>query len=188
MIITSSAVCFLPWWKDWYNILRKFSFSQFQSWFHYLVLHSQAKKYEKSSANDKGHCWVHHLCKVCQGARGLFISTVSRGRLLGRRCPHITREMCSHLSLWRLTAWRKFFSLQDFGCCFTRSSVCGRVDQRTAINRRAGDVVMEHWRQVYVDARWCLVGNVSQWFCLQIGLCKVTGFSPQTCLLLWTEL
>lgn len=36
---------------------------------------------------------------------------------------------------------------------------------------------MESGGQVSVAGRWCLVGNVSQWFCLQIGLSEVAGSS-----------
>lgn len=39
---------------------------------------------------------------------------------------------------------------------------------------------MESCGQVSVAARWCLVGNVSQWFCLQIGLSEVAGSSSCT--------
>lgn len=39
---------------------------------------------------------------------------------------------------------------------------------------------MESCRQVSVAARWCLVGNVSQWFCLQIGLSEVAGSSSSS--------
>lgn len=39
---------------------------------------------------------------------------------------------------------------------------------------------MESCRQVSVAARWCLVGNVSQWFCLQIGLSEVVASSSST--------
>lgn len=39
---------------------------------------------------------------------------------------------------------------------------------------------MESCGQVSVAARWCLVGNVSQWFCLQIGLSEVAGSSSST--------
>lgn len=146
MIITSSAVVFLPWWNDWYNILRKFScFSQFQSWSHYLVLHSQAKNMRRVQLMAKVIAGFTIFARSAKELEDCLFFMVSRGRLLGRRYSHITREMCWHLSPWWLTAWRKFFSLQDFGCCFTRSSVCGRVDQRTAINRSrwCGDGALE---------------------------------------------
>lgn len=108
------------------------------------------------------------------GEPGFVHSIVKDSRLRGRRCPHVTGkcvDIC-HPDDW----------LPGGDFPLLQVAMGGWVARIESINRETcdGEAAMKAGT-VCAGARWCLVGNVSWWFCLQVfvtGLCKVAVSSP----------
>lgn len=103
----------------------------------------------------------------------LVLSVAEDGRLWGRCYPHVTGKSADICHPHDWLPGGDFPVLQD---------AAGGPARKERINRETGDgAAAMKAGTVCVAARWCLVGNVAWWFCLQVfvtGLCRVGVDSP----------